>query len=94
MQIEVVYALPERQTLLMLDVPEGSTAAEAIARSGLLDRHPELTRDTLRLGIFSRSICADTVLQTGDRVEIYRSLLADPKQSRRWRADATSRTRK
>lgn len=86
LNIEVAYALPERQTLVALRVKAGCTAEQAVIQSGILAQHPELDRKALKLGIFSRAVAADTPLRENDRVEIYRPLLADPKQARRRRA--------
>ncbi|MBE5530109.1 RnfH family protein [Laribacter hongkongensis] len=86
--VEVAYALPERQSLVHLKVPAGTTAREAIGLSGLLDQYPGIDADTMKIGIFSRPVKADTVLREHDRVEIYRPLIADPKAVRRARAEA------
>ncbi len=85
-RVEVIYALAERQQLVALDVPPGTTAEQAVERSGLRQRFPAMVVDPAALGIFSRKVPADTVLQEGDRVEIYRPLVADPKEVRRQRA--------
>ena len=85
-RVEVVYATPERQTLLALEVPKGCTVAEAIESSGIRDQHPGLVVDPSAVGIFSRKVGLDQELSDGDRVEIYRPLLADPKETRRRRA--------
>lgn len=84
--IEVVYALPEQQTLLTVKLPAGSTVAQAIEQSGLLARHPELDLSQHKVGVFAKVTALDTVLREHDRVEIYRALLADPKEVRRRRA--------
>lgn len=84
--IEVVYALPERQILVSLDVQRGTTVAEAIELSGVNNEFPAIEVDPARLGIFSVKAKPDDVLRAGDRVEIYRPLLADPKDARRKRA--------
>ena len=84
--VEVAYALPDRQSLVRLKVPAGTTAREAIGLSGLLDQYPGIDADTMKIGIFSRPVKADTVLREHDRVEIYRPLLADPKEVRKKRA--------
>ncbi len=81
--IEVAFALPAEQVLMKLTVPSGTTAAEAVARSGLADRFPDQTIVGADLSIFSRLIDADEVLRSGDRVEILRPLKADPKEVRR-----------
>ena len=85
-EIEVVYGLPDEQTLLTRSVPADSTAAEAIQESGILDKYPDIDLDKNKLGIFGKLIKADTVLHDKDRIEIYRPLLADPKEVRRRRA--------
>lgn len=86
MRVEVVYARPDVQTLLGVDLPPGSTAAEAVRRSGILERHPEIAWPGAPLGVFGRRVEPDRLLQEGDRVEIYRPLTADPKEVRRRRA--------
>ena len=84
--IEVAWGDPGRQVLLALDVEAGTTLIEAIALSGILEQGPEIEVDAARLGVFSRKKSPDFVLRDGDRVEIYRPLLADPKEIRRKRA--------
>lgn len=86
-KIEVVYALPHEQTLLKLNVPQGATIAEAIQLSGLLEKYPEIDLAKNKLGLFGKLSKADTVLREKDRIEIYRPLLADPKEVRRKRAE-------
>jgi len=85
--IEVVYALPGEQTLLKRSVPAGSTVAEALQASGVLAKHPEIDMDKNKLGIFGKLTKADAVLRDKDRIEIYRPLIADPKEVRRKRAE-------
>lgn len=85
--VEVIYALPQTQTLLTVKLPMGSTVAEAIKLSGILDKHAEIDLDKNKLGIFGKLSKADTVLRYKDRVEIYRPLRADPKEIRRKRAE-------
>jgi putative ubiquitin-RnfH superfamily antitoxin RatB of RatAB toxin-antitoxin module len=84
--IEVVYALPEKQVLLSLEVPAGTTLGEAIEQSGIKKEFPDMLVDPARLGIFSVKAGLDDILRAGDRVEIYRPLIADPKEARRKRA--------
>jgi putative ubiquitin-RnfH superfamily antitoxin RatB of RatAB toxin-antitoxin module len=84
--IEIVYALPHEQTVITVELPGGSTVGQAIVKSGLEARYPDLNLSATKLGIYGRVVSADTVLEDGDRVEIYRALLADPKQARRRRA--------
>ena len=91
--IEVAYATPDRQSLLRLSVPEGSTVAEAIEQSAIRDEFPELKMEIKAVGIFSRKVPLDHVLRAGDRIEIYRPLIADPKEMRRQRAKVQERRR-
>jgi len=86
MAVEVVYALADEQIVVTLRVPAGTTAREAVQLSGLGDRYPAIVSGVRVLGIYGRVVTDDTVLQPGDRVEIYRELAADPKQARRRRA--------
>ena len=85
-RVEVACATPERQLVLPLDVPLGCTLAEAIERSAIREEFPGLVVDLAAVGIFGRKAPAGQVLQPGDRVEIYRPLIADPKEARRKRA--------
>jgi len=85
--IEVVYALPGEQFLLRQVVPSGTTVAGAIQASGMLDKHPEIDLSASKLGIFGKLTKADAVVRDKDRIEIYRSLIADPKEVRRKRAE-------
>lgn len=85
--IEVAYAKPDLQTIISLDVKPGTTLIEAIKLSGILEQFPEIDLTQNKFGIFSKASSADTMLREKDRVEIYRSLIADPKESRRKRAD-------
>ena len=80
--IEVVYACPGRQTLLRLEVASGTTVGCALVASGILTLHPEIDRDRQRFGIFGQFVDSDHVLEPGDRIEIYRPLVADPKTTR------------
>jgi putative ubiquitin-RnfH superfamily antitoxin RatB of RatAB toxin-antitoxin module len=84
--VEVAYATPERQLIVQVEVPSGCTVAEAIERSAIVEQFPELVIAPDRVGIFSRKVALDHVVQSGDRVEIYRPLIADPKETRRKRA--------
>ena len=85
-EVEVAYATPKRQWLLRISVVEGSTLEDAIEQSGITNEWPEIEVDPARVGIFGRKMPLDTVLRSGDRVEIYRPLIADPKEARRRRA--------
>jgi len=85
-QVEVVYAQATQQDLVRLSLPEGSTARQAIEASGLLGKHPEIDLAKNKIGIFAKLSKPDTVLRDRDRVEIYRPLIADPKEVRKQRA--------
>ena len=86
--IEVVYALPHEQDLLRLQVSPGTTVAAAIEQSGLLEKYPEIDLARNKLGIFGKLTKQDVELRDKDRIEIYRPLIADPKEVRRQRAEA------
>jgi uncharacterized protein len=85
--VELVYALPTQQMLLKSEVPKGTTIAEAVKLSGILDKFPEIDVEKGRFGIFGKLSKVDTVLREKDRIEIYRPLIADPKEVRRKRAE-------
>ncbi len=85
--IEVVYALPHEQTLLKLQVPQNATVSEAITLSGILGKYPDIAVDKNKFGIFGKLAKPDAVLRDKDRIEIYRPLIADPKEVRRKRAE-------
>jgi putative ubiquitin-RnfH superfamily antitoxin RatB of RatAB toxin-antitoxin module len=84
--VEVVYATPAKQVLIELEVEAGCTVGEAIDKSGIKQAYPGLTVDPAAVGIFSRKVSLEHPLSDGDRVEIYRPLQADPKETRRRRA--------
>ncbi len=90
--VEVVLAMPERQELIALEVISGSTLADAIAQSGVIEMFEGFELDTTKVGIFGLKASPDQVLCEGDRVEIYRPLIADPKESRRQRAVKQAKT--
>jgi len=85
-RVEVAYALPDQQVIIELDVPEGTTAIEAARQSGIASRFEQIDLDNDKLGIFSKVVSPGQVLREGDRVEIYRPLIADPKEVRKERA--------
>jgi putative ubiquitin-RnfH superfamily antitoxin RatB of RatAB toxin-antitoxin module len=91
MRVCIVYALPDRQTLRELELPESATVADAVARSGLVEQFPEIGARPLSCAIYGRVVADSQVLRAGDRVEILRPLQVDPKESRR-RAAARGRT--
>jgi putative ubiquitin-RnfH superfamily antitoxin RatB of RatAB toxin-antitoxin module len=82
--VEVAYALPQRQWLLKIEVPRGSTALQAIDICGIREAFPSI--EVNEVGIFSRKVPLDHVLSEGDRIEIYRSLIVSPREMRRQRA--------
>lgn len=86
--VEVIYALPGRHELVHLTLPEGTTVHQAIEASGLLQKYPDIEPGKAnKLGIYAKLVKPETVLRERDRVEIYRPLLADPKDVRRKRAE-------
>jgi hypothetical protein len=85
-EVEVAYARPDEQLILALQVPHGSTIEDAIRRSGVLERFPEIDLATNKVGVFGKVGRLDQELSPGDRVEIYRPLIADPKEARKQRA--------
>ncbi|HET7731433.1 MAG TPA: RnfH family protein [Usitatibacter sp.] len=93
LRVQVALALPEGQDVVPLELPHGSTAAQAVEAAGLRLRHPQLEWASMRLGIWSRPCGEDAVLRDGDRVEVYRPLRADPKDQRRVRARLKPSTR-
>ncbi len=84
--IEVVYASPTAQELLALEVPAGCTVEAAIDRSGIIELFPEIDLMQQKVGIFGKQVSLSSYVQAGDRIEIYRPLLVDPKEARRLRA--------
>ena len=86
-QVEVAYALPDQQVILTLNVPAGTNVEEIIKRSGILERFPEIDLTQNKIGVFSKLTKLDALLRNKDRVEIYRPLIADPKEVRRKRAE-------
>jgi uncharacterized protein len=84
--IDVIYALPHEQVLLKVQAAQGATVVEAIKLSGILEKHAEIDLSKNKLGIYGKLSKADAVLRDKDRVEIYRPLIADPREVRRQRA--------
>lgn len=85
-EVEVAYARPDEQVILALKVPAGTTIEEAIRLSGVLERFPEIDLATGKVGVFGKVGRLDQTLVAADRVEIYRPLIADPKEARKQRA--------
>ena len=92
--VEVIYALPDRQPLLNVRLADGATVEDAIRSSGVLDAFPEIDLVKNKVGIFSKLVKLDEKVRERDRVEIYRPLIADPKEVRRKRAEEGKVTRK
>jgi putative ubiquitin-RnfH superfamily antitoxin RatB of RatAB toxin-antitoxin module len=86
MIVEVAFALPNKQSLISIEVESGSTLKEAIEASGILETFEQIDLTKDRVGIFAKFATLDTVLREKDRVEIYRPLIADPKKVRKERA--------
>jgi len=87
LSIEVAYALPQKQELVQLDLPAGSTVLRAIEASGLVQKYPEIDLAKNKVGVYGKLAKLDAALRNRDRVEIYRPLIADPKEVRKKRAD-------
>ena len=87
--IEVAYATREEQLILKQSVALDAKIEEALKESGLLERFPEIDLSVNKVGIFGKLCKLDTVLRAGDRIEVYRALIADPKEARRKRASET-----
>lgn len=92
--VEVAYARPDEQVIIALDVEPGTTVEEAIRASGILERFAEIDLAQNKVGIFGKLTPLNTELRPKDRVEIYRALIADPKEVRKQRAAAGKRMKK
>jgi putative ubiquitin-RnfH superfamily antitoxin RatB of RatAB toxin-antitoxin module len=91
LHVQVCYAGPGIRFLRDLAVPAGTTLRQAIEASGVLSQCPEIDLESSRVGIFGKLKEMDAVLRQDDRVEIYRGLIADPKEARRKRAEKRDR---
>jgi len=87
MNVGVCYAEADRQVWLRLETPDGSTVEQAIRHSGILKRFPEIDLSQQKVGIFGKLVKLDASVKEGDRIEIYRPIIADPKTVRRRRMD-------
>jgi len=85
--LEVVYGTPQKQALLEVVVEQGTTVEQAILASGIMKRFPDINIDVLKVGIWNRTCKLTDLPKKGDRIEIYRPLIADPKEARRRRAE-------
>ena len=93
-RIEVAYATPEKQMIVDCEIETGTTARDAVRLSGIDLHFPEIDLEQCDLGVFGKLIPADYELTDGDRIEIYRALIADPKEVRRQRAAQGLKTKK
>jgi putative ubiquitin-RnfH superfamily antitoxin RatB of RatAB toxin-antitoxin module len=94
MPVEVAYALPGRQVILVVEVAPDATLEDAIRASGILQQYPDIDLAKNKVGVFGKLGKPGDILHAGDRVEIYRPLIADPKQVRKQRAAEGKATRK
>ncbi|MGA7180435.1 MAG: RnfH family protein [Thiobacillaceae bacterium] len=85
--VEVAYALPAQQIIIPMQLEEGMTIEQAIHASGLLEKFPDINLETNKVGVFGKLAKLENTLRDKDRVEIYRPLIADPKEVRRQRAE-------
>ncbi|ENN99197.1 MULTISPECIES: RnfH family protein [Pseudoalteromonas] len=85
--VEIVFALPTKATTLTVEVAQGTTAEQAVIQSGIIEKCPEIDPTALTLGVWNRTVKEHYELKDGDRIEIYRPLIADPKDARRKRAE-------
>jgi len=92
--VEVTYATPNKQLIIPVNVPQGSLVRDAIELSGIKKEFPEINLETDPVGIFGKHTTLDHVLREKDRVEIYRPLIADPKEIRRQRAEQGKKMKK
>jgi uncharacterized protein len=92
--VEVAYARPDTQLILEVTVPEGSTVEDALQASDIREHFPEVDLGEAKVGIFGKLTKRDTILKPRDRVEIYRPLIADPKEVRKQRAAEGKRMKK
>ncbi len=92
-EVEVVYALSQKQYLLTTLAKPGMDVQAVIVQSGILKRCPQIDLSKQKVGVFSRIVPLDYVVQYGDRIEIYRELLADPKEIRKQRAARAQQAR-
>lgn len=93
-KVEVIYAEPRRYELVQVELPTGSTLQQALESSGLIEKFPEIGMAKVKLGIYGKISKANTLLRANDRIEIYRSLIADPKEIRLRRAATVGQMRK
>ena len=93
MKIEVAYATLQKQLILVVDVEAGATAEQVVKQSNIVSSFPEIDLDNLKLGVFGKAIKSNYILEESDRIEIYRPLVADPKEVRRRKAAADKKAK-
>ena len=93
MKIEIAYATLQKQRILLVDVEPGTMAEQAVKLSSIIESFPEIDMNHLKLGIFGKAFKGDYILEEGDRIEIYRPLVADPKEVRRQKAAADKKAK-
>ncbi|SFU79136.1 hypothetical protein SAMN05216339_11332 [Nitrosomonas eutropha] len=81
--VQIVAALTKRHFIKQLQVPEGTLISQAIKLAEMKEFYPEINCSTLKVGIYGKAVCSETVLQQGDRIETYRPLISDPKEKRK-----------
>ncbi|MEA1890729.1 MAG: RnfH family protein [Pseudomonadota bacterium] len=86
MHIDVIFAVPDEQAVINVELPAQSTLDDAIRESKIMEKYPEIDLEVNKTGVFGKPAKRDAVLHPGDRVEIYRPLIADPKEMRKQRA--------
>ena len=87
MRVEIIYITRSEESICTIEISSGATVEKAIYKSGLLNRYTEISLEQGKFGIFGKVVPLNTVLQEGDRIEIYQALLMDPMEARRLRAD-------
>ena len=93
-QIEIAYATPERQKIVECEIEQGCSVRDAVKQSAIIQYFPEIDLENCDLGIFGKAVPANYEPLDGDRIEIYRPLIADPKEVRRKRAEQGLKTKK
>ncbi|MFW2440040.1 MAG: RnfH family protein [Arenicellales bacterium] len=91
MHVEVIFALPDEQVVIGVELPGQATVDDAIRESKIMEKYPEIDLEINKTGIFGKPAKRDAALHQGDRVEIYRPLIADPKEMRKQRAKREAR---
>ena len=93
MKVEVAYATLQKQRILVVNVEPGTMAEQAVNQSNIVKSFPEIDLDNLKLGIFGKAVKNNHILEESDRIEIYRPLVADPKEVRRRKAAADKKAK-